>query len=189
MVSQNINKQSRFDKCEKGLMHPYACYYCMKRAYTACEKPTVMEFTGEFGSELFSVFSWSDVILFKCNVFGSAKPRWGCKESKQMKPSLPHLSKHTNTIFIPNKKRLPRCTAATGMKPNGEIESKDKWGVLNRPCFHQSAKVNMCLSQNSVQFSYQEQTSYHRCSITANTLTREQMYTHLQKHTHTHTLF
>ncbi len=28
--------------------------------------------TGEFGSELFSVSSWSDVILFKFNVFGSA---------------------------------------------------------------------------------------------------------------------
>ncbi len=91
-----------------------------------------------------------------------------------------------NTIIHSKQEKITKVNCCDWHKAEGEIWSKDKWGVLNRPCFHQSAKVNhMCHLPEVCSVLLSGTGLLSRSSITANTLTREQVYTHSKTHTYT----
>lgn len=134
---------------------------------------------------MFFAALWTNITHYRLNAFGS-KNRAEIQEREKDEAFLPHLSKHTNTIIHSKQEKITKVHCSDWHKAEGEIWSRDKWGVLNRPCLHQSAKVNrMCHLPEVCSVLLSGTGLLSLCSITANTLAQEQVYTHSNTHTHT----
>lgn len=155
----------------------------VSKGYTAFEKKTVWMHRWIWLRALCSLLCLHEATSFFSNLMRSG-PQWldAKRVNRWSLPSTPFKThKHYNSFRTRKDYQGARCD---WHKAEGEIWSKDKWGVLNRPCFHQSAKVNhMCHLPEVCSVLLSGTALLSRTSITANTLTQEQMYTQ------THTLF